>query len=404
MYKWIHFIVLLIGFQAVADLKRWQTWEIERNDLYLNPSLYHQLPLKKELTEYQTDFILSVKIPISKMGFIKNGKQVHPSILGENISDEMPFFIHPKATSLFSVLMQSGKVEKIKVNPTTSPRVFFLNDKFIKLSLPQQINGAIRTIYPLQMKRATYVNQIFDSAKDRFNFLPEELGVFDLTPENPFGFIIRTIPDEIVHGKNTLVPLLSYVANHPEGSLMLQNAKQKKMTLELFVQNVLMPSLIKKFLTAASLGVAIEAHQQNLLLELDKNGLFTGRIFYRDLDGCRVDFDLRKRLGFDDSEIKTDPEFDWVFDTQKIEYLNSTIKNWSLKKSTTWSGVIEKAWTTYVLGSAIHLLQKKLNQNDVKLNLTEIAQKQLNQLSDQIQAFNFKIKNDVEPYCNKIYR
>jgi hypothetical protein len=431
MRSWLLLTVVLFSLCSFADLDRWQKWELERNDLHLNPQIYNQLPSAEELKMYQTETVLMVTVPLSSIGIIANGVDIELSDRMEQLLNaagllvhdknlfewktykkQVRFYIHPKAVHLFKNILSLGKVQKVAVKPSTSPRSPFLIDKIIKLSLPQAINGAIRTVYPLQMKRATYISQIFADA-GTVDFLPEVLGVYDKTPGNPFGFIVREIPTEFVIGKKTLVPLLSYVAEHPQGSLLSLNAKLLKSTPQKLVQNRILPALIKSFMAAAQLGVAVEAHQQNVLLELDEKGRFTGRIFFRDLDGCRVDFELREKLGFKDERIKADPEFEWIFDIPKLQELNRTIlpfrrnafESLSFEKSNestfisiqkskpiAWSGVIEKAWKTYLIGSSIHLLQQQVPQ----LNLSLIAEKQLR---------DRWIKNiGVAPMCGNIYK
>ncbi len=407
MRSWLLLTVVLFSLCSFADLDRWQKWELERNDLHLNPQIYHQLPSVDELKMYQTETVLMVTVPLSSIGIIANGVDIELSdrmepllntagllVYDKKTNEKLVrFYIHPKAVHLFKNILSLGKIQKVAVKPSTSPRSPFLIDKIIKLSLPQSINGAIRTVYPLQMKRATYISQIFADA-GTVDFLPEVLGIYDKTPGNPFGFIVREIPTEFMMGKNTLVPLLSYVAEHPQGSLLSLNAKLLKSTPQKLVQNRILPALIKSFMAAAELGVAVEAHQQNVLLELDEKGRFTGRIFFRDMDGCRVDFELREKLGFKDESIKADPEFEWIFDIPKVQELNRTMLLPSSLgfKPIAWSGVIEKAWKTYLIGSSIHLLQQQVPQ----LNLSLIAEKQLR---------DRWIKNiGVAPMCRNIYK
>ena len=108
----------------------------------------------------------------------------------EPVDGKMKFYIHPKALELFQNLIGEQKLESVKVDPTSSPRTFFVDDFFVKLSLPQKINGAIRTIYPLQMQRATIVNDMFRKI-DGFTFLPEPMAVYWENPDASFGFILR---------------------------------------------------------------------------------------------------------------------------------------------------------------------------------------------------------------------
>ena len=363
MRTFLALITYLIAFYCQAEVSRWQKWELERNDLYLNPEIYHKLPKQSDLRSYQTETLFLLKVDPESIGLIFSDSAADPNVAAAlkklTTSDrKLKFFIHPKALNLFSELIKKGTLEEIQAIPTTSPRTFFVEDMIVKVSLPQKINGAIRTVYPLQMTRATSISQMLAKIPN-FHFLAEPIGIYDKTPNSPFGFLVREIPNEIKFGKNTLVPILSFVANHPEGSLLEINAKQIGLTPNDLVKEKIIPALHESFFAAARHGIAIEAHQQNTLLELDERGNFTGNIYYRDLDGCRVDFDLRKKLGFDDTNILSKQDAAWAFDLDNVNNLNRSAKVPSSRPDA-WSGLIEESYQTYLLGSSIHILDTKL--------------------------------------------
>ncbi|UYL08111.1 hypothetical protein B9G69_013755 [Bdellovibrio sp. SKB1291214] len=361
--KWFSLIIsILMALPAFADLERWQKWEVERNDLQSNEQLYHKLPNIQELKAYQTKTLYMVEVEPRFVDFIHApGLEGVPNEL-RSADGKIKFFIHPSSLHLFNELISHGKLTKVEAKPTTSPRTFFVSDLLVKVSLSDKINGAIRTVYPLQMQRATAVSSELSKIPEAlqkehsFGFLQEPLGVFDKTPNSPFGFLIRKIPQDIKNGQNTLVPLLSYVAKNQGESLLEQDAKsQGKSSLEI-VEKSLIPALTKSYAFAVSEGVVIEAHQQNTLLELDSKGQFTGRVFYRDLDGARIDFELRKKMGLSTDLLKLQ-DSGWIFDLENLQKIRETTTV-PKGRPEIWSPVAEKAFQMYLLGSSVYLLKK----------------------------------------------
>lgn len=366
--KWFSLVIsFLIALPAFADLERWQKWEVERNDLQSNEMLYHKLPTIQELKAYQTETLYMLEVDPRFVDFVKSpGLTEVPSEL-KTTDGNIKFFIHPTSLELFKELISHGKLSKVEVKPTTSPRTFFVGDMMVKVSLSDKVNGAIRTVYPLQMQRATAISSELSKIpeatqkKNSFGFLPEPIGVFDRTPNSPFGFLVRKIPQDIQSGKNTLVPVLSYVAKNQGTSLLEQDAKvQRKTSLEL-VEKSLIPALVKSYAFAVTQGVVMEAHQQNTLLELDSKGQFTGRVFYRDLDGARIDFELRKKLGQSTDLLKLQ-DSGWIFDLESLQKMREATSV-PQGRPEIWSPVAEKAFQTYLLGSSVYLLKKSV-QNE----------------------------------------
>lgn len=362
--------------QAFADLSRWQKWEVERNDLHLNPAAYQALPSKAELQSYQTETLYVLEVNPEKVDFIK-AQNIQPDFFGKFKTPEgkIKFYIHPKATELFKDLIPLGNLKTVQVRPTTSPRTFFVGDVMVKVSLPQKINGAIRTVYPLQMSRATAISDEMAKIPD-FYYLEEPLAIFDKTPDSPFGFIARKIPQDLISGEKTLVPLLSYTASAPDGSLLEKDAATRGVTPEDLVVNEVIPALIENFKKAASYGIVLEAHQQNTLLEIDKDGLFTGRVYYRDLDGARLDFTLRKELGFHDENLLEKEHANWIFDLENMAQIRKHVIV-PLARPKAWSPVLESSFRTYLMKSSVDLLQKKLSSLGYHPAIEKLVQAQL---------------------------
>ncbi|WP_210415607.1 IucA/IucC family protein [Bdellovibrio sp. ZAP7] len=361
--KWISFItVLLFVLPGFADLERWQKWEVERNDLQSNEKLYHKLPDSAELKAYQTETLYLLEVDPRFVDTVSAESVEIPAEL-KTADGKVKFFIHPSSLELFKELISHGKLTKVAAKPTTSPRTFFVADMMVKVSLSDKVNGAIRTVYPMQMQRATAISSLLanlpeSSQKENgFGFLPEPIGVFDKTPNSPFGFLVRKIPEHIRNGTTTLVPVLSYVAKNQGASLLEVDAKTQGISAIELVERYLIPALVKSYAFAAQYGVVLEAHQQNTLLELDSKGSFTGRVFYRDLDGARIDFNLREKLNLPTKELLKVQDSHWIFDLENLQKMreNTFVPR---GRPVAWSPVLETAFQRYMVGSSIYLLRK----------------------------------------------
>jgi hypothetical protein len=389
--------VILAISTASAELARWRGYEVELNDLVLNRLLFDGLPSADELSAMQANSVFVVKVPSSAVHVIANAQG--GNALAEFVdprSGEVSFFIHPASLGLFSDLLEGRAVRREEAGPTSSGRTFFWNRFHLKLSLAQRVNGAIRTVYPLQMERALAISEMLSEMPatapgfEHFAYLPEVLGIYDAKEEAPYGFIVREIPREIIEGTTTLAPLTAYCAKGKGGtpSLFEVDAKAHGMAPSAHARSNLVPAMMKAFTAAASLGVAIEAHQQNLLLELDHQERFTGRIFFRDLDGARVDFDMRAQRGLSTDHLKKVSNAEWVFELGRIRALNQSAST-PEGRPWWWSGLIEEAFSTYLSGSSFFLLEKAIERVEGRnlFRLKDVAAAELRRLA---QAENTK--------------
>lgn len=388
----IIFFIFAFCFQtSKADIDRWLKWEIERNDLHFNRHIFKALPSESTLRNYQQNDIWEVEIPASEITILKSNPSPeiisfftstnkesqklstssqlstlikNPSHITLNSTDKVKFFIHKRSISLFRDLIANNKMQLKSCIPTTSGRTVALDSFFIKLAVPDIINGIPRTVYPLQMERALAINAMLseipetEQKKHHFGFLKESMAIHSNSSLNPYGFIIREIPDNILNGTDTLAPLTSFYAKNKGKSLLDKAAELVNLTPEDFFAIQLLPSLLESFSYAASFGIILEAHQQNTLVELDQSGRFTGRIFYRDLDGARVDFSLREKIGLSINTLKTVSNPEWVFALSQIAELKSknTIVQESLNKNLFyWTPLFETAFRSYMIGSSIEL-------------------------------------------------
>jgi hypothetical protein len=172
---------------------------------------------------------------------------------------------------------------------------------FIKTSLHSEIFGDRRV---QRTKAARSVGLSAMLKEDRAD-LPESL---DYLPE-PFaitarggsrtGAIMRSIPAQIMSGRTRVVPLFALLGgtgeHRPVLPLMLERSG---LSPQQFMHDVLCEPFAKLWLTLSmDFGLVIEAHGQDLLLELSPQLLPTGRLYFRDLEGLQVDWELRRLRG-----------------------------------------------------------------------------------------------------------
>jgi hypothetical protein len=395
----ILFCTLLILSTSEATVDSWLDWEISRNDLSYNPSEFKALPQQQELRKYQTNEIYELKVSSE---FIKSADP-KPHLPEHKL---MSFYIHPEALDLFSELIPKGQLTKIKVRPTSSPRSFYLGEnQIVKLSLPQKINGAIRTIYPLQMSRALSVSEMLEAIpiqerrQAHFNFLPEVQAIYDGQPDSPFGFIIRQIPEEIISSQKTLVPLFAFLSqvnsqkDTRQKSLLEESALKLGTTPTHILKESVIPAILKSMSLAAEYGIVLEGHQQNLLLELDEENNFTGEIYYRDLDGARVDFARRKEKNISDQKYLNLQDAGWIFQFEQVtEINNSPLKN-KLSRPKWWTPVMEFTLERYYIHSSFYLMKTYFQKEGVEFNVPKMIDDYFVEKSHQIN----------HPICRKLF-
>lgn len=366
--------------RALADPDRWLQWEQQRNDWYLNPSVYAQMvsPEQKDRLS-KVDFVVEAWVPAEKLGMVLDPQwegQINSDFVrtGRSGKKEIRFLMHPDAVPFFKDQLGELVTRRIPAKPTASFRTFLVSPHMVKVSLPEKMSGAQRMVYSLQMERAVSISKLLSripveqSRSRKFGFLPEVAGVHLKNEQNPYGFIVREIPEEILKGKNTLVPLFSFFAKPPEGP---EGGKGESLFHDWIVRNKgdalqmtreqLLKPLVESYLFAYfEHGVLVEAHQQNTLLEIDGAGNPTGRIFYRDLDGARVNPKIREKRGLSNSFLNEVSNPDWVFDLQKV---NSLAEKKIKGAGANWDGLLDYGFRTHLEGSNIHLMERALKRD-----------------------------------------
>lgn len=173
---------------------------------------------------------------------------------------------------------------------------------FVKTSLDSPIFGD-RRIQRSRAARSVGLSALVAAEHDE---LPRDLiplpepYAFTARTAPGTGAIIRTIPREIFNGDMRVAPLFSLLGGEETGHeplLLTMLDRGFEPAVEL-VERMLCKPLAKSWVALCmTSGLIVEAHAQDLLLELTPQLRPTGRLFYRDFEGMQVDWELRRRLG-----------------------------------------------------------------------------------------------------------
>jgi hypothetical protein len=226
---------------------------------------------------------------------------------------QVRLLVHPESEGFYrDFLRDSGAVrgEDFRAQATASSRTLLVwrdggarDAFFAKLSLDAEIGGVTRTITHREIARSIGVSNVLTgdarALPDSFGFLPEVYGVMPRGMERG-GMIIRAIPPEVRRGEVKLVPLFSLYAEPAGGGrpLLVDMIRKSGQDPRRFVeQRIIAPFARQWAELALEHGITSEPHAQNVLLELGRDGLPTGRFFHRDFGGFNVDFEHRRAVG-----------------------------------------------------------------------------------------------------------
>lgn len=141
---------------------------------------------------------------------------------------------------------------------------------FAKLSVPLELAGAPRTITAHHARRWTDVDALVRRLPSRLRFVSEPLGLVPRAAPD-LGLVVRAVP------LGRWRPFFAFT--HPRAAPMSERAAKR-----------LLSQVVDVWLHAAvELGLGLELHAQNLLVEVDGSAWPTGKFAFRDLDGVTAD-------------------------------------------------------------------------------------------------------------------
>lgn len=218
--------------------------------------------------------------------------------------DKVRFFVHPD--SLNEIESRGDVRWEVIAEPTSSVRTVIAKDKgfMIKMHLNRRLSRFIRRLRPSSVEHSLLISEDIEKslsgAPSTFGFLPETIGIV----WNECGAIIReNTPRPFVNDKRFLLPFFSLYStdlkDKQHRSFFQQMVeKSKQDPLNFFIEKIIEPLFANICYFIRERGILLEAHGQNVLVELNENLEIT-RLIHRDFQSMYVDKEIRNSKKLD---------------------------------------------------------------------------------------------------------
>ena len=299
--------------QLSPALRDWLT--LERFHLH-QPSLYQRMGRDpafdvKYLPQNCSVFQLPCwSIPRRHM-YVTAGGQLVDDGMQWLVDDSILLPMHPSAVHCYRKFLQTSGARdgmRIWAVATSSTRTLLTWPEktpeqaiFVKTSLHSPLFGD-RRVTRIKAARSVSLSALVQAELDELpknlRFLPEPLAIVP-RDEPSMGAIVRSIPREIKESRIRLAPLFSLIGGSgARRPLLLSILERTGMTPLEFVHDMLCRPFAKLWVELAmNHGLLLEAHGQDLLMELSADLVPRGCFYYRDFEGLQIDWELRHRLG-----------------------------------------------------------------------------------------------------------
>ena len=170
----------------------------------------------------------------------------------------------------------------------------------MKLSLGARIGGLRRSLGEFHLASGVIISRVLDTISGadrrrlRFDWFAEPAGVVETRSGS--GWLLRRLPALMSDpASGDLMPAFSLIAPHGDRPpLLVTLIRRSSLSAEQFVvDHVLQPYVRTLAFLMFEHGIHLEAHVQNVLFEIDRQGGLTGRIVLRDLSDASVSIALR---------------------------------------------------------------------------------------------------------------
>ncbi len=235
----------------------------------------------------------------------RSGLKLRRKYLGK---EQLLLMVHPESEAFYSKFIRAREQgPEFSASATASSRTLIMwptdNPErvfFGKLSLDREIGGVVRTIPRGEVARSLGVTMILQAAgaelPEDFVFLPEFYGLMPKAMRRG-GMILRSLPPAYLNSSKRLMPLFALYTSPNKNTL----APIQKMIREsgLLGRNFVLEHIIRPFAgqwlsLAIESGITVEAHAQNILVEVDRRERLTGTFVYRDFGGFNIDLTFRR--------------------------------------------------------------------------------------------------------------
>jgi hypothetical protein len=263
------------------------------------------------------------------------------SFTGSDGKKYVRFFFHPLYADKYKELIETYGVKyEYQAISTSSPRSLVVWKKgqpakpvWVKVSLHAEIDGYWKPgangskswvgISRVQSEKKAYRSALVNSAfasttrqelgrqrveymAEPASFVPGDINYGGQRVGFDRATIFRDLPDTLTdpNASTRYIPAFSFITNM-KTTLDTLNAERRQAgkkpinTIGFMTKGLIEPLVRTYLYLGLEHGLQGELHTQNFLLEVDRKGVPTGNIMVKDLDGFRMDLDMRVRNGRD---------------------------------------------------------------------------------------------------------
>lgn len=226
-----------------------------------------------------------------------------PSFCKSKFDDEN-IYIHPDWLLRDDLNFKYVEDAEVVIPTSSSRTVKILNSNYyLKLCYPGKLGRLYRNLeYPHLMSSIELTNLLEKMKKKqnapiKFEFMPEIGGKILYDENKELGYIVRSIPDNIVD--SIVIPGFSLFSKDKfsleDEALIVQILYLKDNKKEFFLENFCYPLIDIFFYCALNEGIILEMHSQNVLFSFDQNW-DVYKIVLRDLESADKDLTIRESL------------------------------------------------------------------------------------------------------------
>lgn len=335
--------------------------ELLRNDFLINESVFGKINESLFSQLYAVNELISAT-PKEKNSFIFNGENPGKKI-----------WLHKFQLEKWKGQLLADSIEHHKAYPLSSGRSFIVDQNIIKVSLPSNTMQPLinKPLYSVQIERANLISAVLHERQLKNNLKLkaqlEHSGGWWAQHFEGEGFLFRKLDLEHQKRSKRLVPYYAFfsrkendneVTSYFQKNLVLTNQSP----VDWILNTILIPIVTEALQLYWQEGITIEMHQQNILIELNPDDSLTGQFYFRDIDGCRLDCDLRQHKNLNINFV-TKNNTEWILQPDKLKEMKLKIRP-DLLDNFYWNGLIEFTVRRYFEDSLMHLANLYLKQID----------------------------------------
>lgn len=264
-------------------------------------------------------------------------------------SDERVLFpIHPSALDDFRPWLRAVEARDANADglwvwalPTSSTRTLLAwpdgagqRAVFVKTSLHTPIFRN-RRVTRIRVGLAMGLNSLAEAVRGQLpgevHILPE---VFGFSPRRALdsGAVVRLVPPEVIDGRRRVAPLFSLLGGEQgRVPLLLSMLDRVDVAPVEFIDRLLCAWFAPLWAELALRhGFILEAHAQDLMLGLSPDGVATGDLYYRDLEGLQIDWEWRRHLQLPTPELPNGWAWRETFGTWGHRYFDFIWWKWRI--------------------------------------------------------------------------